>query len=297
LNRARLEQDQRWALLALLAIGVVTAAWWALALWPVPGNPEWLARARVVCFNAGPDGMPDVSGWMVLIGQPLGMFAFLAVVWPKPLFGGISSLAALRWGRAALAGAGVLVAAGVFGASLRVGQAARGAVEPRLPDSFPAADHPRLDRPAPDLALVNQRGDTVTLSDLAGRPAVVTFAFGHCADICPVVVREARAARDETLGPGGAAFVVITLDPWRDTPARLGELAARWELSAGDHMLGGSVEQVEAVLDAWNVARTRNPLTGDLSHPPLTYVMDGDGAIAYATLSGRRTIAALIERL
>ena len=297
MSRARLASDQRWALLALLAIGLVSVAWWALALWPVPGNPEWLARARAVCFNAGPDGMPDVSGWMVLIGQPLGMFAFLGVVWPKPLFGGLSSLASLPWGRAALAGAGVMAVAGVFGVALRVGQAATRAVEPGLPDAFPAADHPRLDRPAPDFTLVNQRGDTVALSDLAGRPAVVTFAFGHCADICPVVVREARSARDETVGPLGAAFVVITLDPWRDTPARLGELATRWELSEGDHMLGGSVEEVEAALDAWNVARTRNAITGDVAHPPLTYVVDSDGTIAFATLSGRQTIAALIERL
>jgi cytochrome oxidase Cu insertion factor (SCO1/SenC/PrrC family) len=62
-------------------------------------------------------------------------------------------------------------------------------------------------------------------------------------------------------------------------------------------MLGGSVEEVEAVLDAWNVARTRNPTTGDVAHPPLTYLVDPDGTIAFATLSGRETIAALIDRL
>jgi protein SCO1/2 len=297
LNRARLESDQRWALLALLAIGVVTVGWWALALWPVPGNPEWLTRARVVCFNAGPDGMPDVSGWMVLIGQPLGMLAFLAVVWPKSLFEGLSSLASVPWGRWALAAAASIAVAGVFGVSLRVGQAATRTVSPTLPESPAVAEHPRLDRPAPALGLVNQRGETIGLSGLRGRPAVVTFAFGHCADICPVVVREARTARDETLGPEGAAFVVITLDPWRDTPPRLGDLAIRWELAPGDHMLGGSVEDVEAVLDAWNVARSRNPVTGDIAHPPLTFLLDSEGTIAFATVSGRKTVAALIARL
>jgi protein SCO1/2 len=297
LSRARLAPGQRWALLALLAIGLVTVAWWALALWPVRNDAEWLTRARAVCFNVGPDGMPDVTGWMVLIGQPIGMLSFLAVVWPKALFGGLSGLASRPRGRAVLVFAAVLAAAGLFGVSLRVGQAATGAVEPRLPDAFPAAEHPRLDRPAPALGLVNQRGETVALSDLAGRPAVVTFAFGHCADICPVVVREARTARDETMGPDGATFVVVTLDPWRDTPSRLGDLAVRWELAPRDQLLGGSVEQVEAALDAWNVARSRNGLTGDIAHPPLTYIMDADGTIAFATLSGRETIAALIRRL
>lgn len=297
MSRTRLASDQRWALLALLAIGVVTIGWWALALWPVPGNPEWLTRARAVCFNAGPSGMPDVSGWMVLIGQPLGMVAFLAVVWPKPLFGGISSLTSLRWGRVVLAGVVALMVAGAFGVSLRVGQAATRTVMPTLPESPSVATHPRLDRPAPALGLVNQRGETIDLSDLRGRPAVVTFAFGHCGDICPVVVREARQARDETLGPVGAAFVVITLDPWRDTPPRLGDLATRWELAPGDQMLGGSVEQVETVLDAWNVARTRNPVTGDIAHPPLTFLLDAEGTIAFATVSGRQTMAGLIDRL
>lgn len=295
--RARLQSDHRWALLALAAIGLVTVAWWALALWPVPGNPEWLSRARAVCFNAGPDGMPDASGWMVLIGQPLGMLAFLAVVWPRALLGGLRELSAGAWGRVVLALVVAFAALGAFGVSLRVGQAATRAEEPSLPEAFPAADHPRLDRPAPALGLVNQNGATVTLSDLAGRPAVVTFAFGHCADVCPVVVREARTARDETLGPEGATFVVITMDPWRDTPGRLGDLATRWELSPGDQLLGGSVEDVEAALDAWNVARTRNPATGDIAHPPLTYIVEADGTIAFATLSGRETIAALIGRL
>lgn len=297
MKRARLESDQRWALLALTAIGIVTIAWWALALWPVRGDPEWLSRARAVCFNAGPNGMPAVSGWMVLIGQPLGMVAFLAVVWPKALFGGITRLSSLPWGRWVLIAAAAVAVAGAFGVSLRVGQAATRTVMPTLPESPSVANHPRLDRSAPALGLVNQRGETIALSDLAGRPAVVTFAFGHCGDICPVVVREARSARDETLGPLGAAFVVVTLDPWRDTPPRLGDLAERWELAPGDHMLGGSVEEVEAVLDAWNVTRARNPVTGDIAHPPLTLLLDSGGTIAFATVSGRKTIAGLIERL
>jgi cytochrome oxidase Cu insertion factor (SCO1/SenC/PrrC family) len=89
----------------------------------------------------------------------------------------------------------------------------------------------------------------------------------------------------------------LTLDPWRDTPPRLGDLAIRWELVPGDHMLGGSVEDVEAVLDAWNVARSRNPVTGDIAHPPLTFLLDSEGTIAFATVSGRKTVAALIDRL
>jgi len=75
------------------------------------------------------------------------------------------------------------------------------------------------------------------------------------------------------------------------------ELARRWELGPGDHMLGGEVEEVEAVLDAWNVARQRDLVTGDVAHPPLVYLLDEEGVIAFATLSGRETLVGLAGRM
>ncbi len=294
----RLDRGGRLALLALGAVLVITAGWWALALWPAPGaTPEWLARARAVCFNAGPDGLPDVSGWMLLIGQPLGMLGFLAVVWPRPLARGLGWLGRRRAGQAALAATVLLVVAGLAGAGVRVARAAAADAPPRLPAGMAASDHPRLDRPAPALGLVDHRGERVDLSALEGRPALVTFAFGHCADICPLVVENARRARDEAWGPDGASLVVVTLDPWRDTPGRLPDLAERWQLGPGDHMLGGEVEEVEAVLDAWNVARERDTRTGDVAHPPLLYLVDATGTIAFATLSGKDVVVGLAERL
>ncbi|HEX9884855.1 MAG TPA: SCO family protein, partial [Longimicrobiales bacterium] len=229
MGRATLDRGARLTLFALLGILAVTAAWWALALWPTAGAPpEWLARARAVCFNAGPDGLPDVSGWMLLIGQPMGMLGFLVVVWPAPLFRGVRWLTDRPSGWATLAGALVLVLGGLTGAGVRVARASAAQAPPRLPQMMAAADHPRLDQEAPELGLVDQRGDRVTLADLEGRPALVTFAFGHCGDICPVVVESARRARDDAWGTDGAALVVVTLDPWRDTPPRLSDLAERW---------------------------------------------------------------------
>ena len=73
------------------AILVITASWWALALWPVgPATPEWFLRTREVCFGIHPDGLPDAGGWILLIGQPLGMIALLAVVWPAELRAGLA---------------------------------------------------------------------------------------------------------------------------------------------------------------------------------------------------------------
>jgi hypothetical protein len=40
-------------LAALAAVLLMTVGWWALALWPVPGDPGVARAARAVCFNAG----------------------------------------------------------------------------------------------------------------------------------------------------------------------------------------------------------------------------------------------------
>src|SRR3990172_2988440 len=122
------ERGRALAVAALGSLAATTAAWWALALWPVPGGvPEWLARARFVCFNAGPDGLPDASGWLLLVGEPIGMLAVLLAVWGRPVRAGLRSLASRPAGRLALAGVGALAALGLGGGAGRVAAASRSA--------------------------------------------------------------------------------------------------------------------------------------------------------------------------
>ena len=76
-----------------------------------------------------------------------------------------------------------------------------------------------------DFELTNQRGERMRLSDLKGRALVMFFGYTFCPDVCPatlVRMREVRAA----LPPEDAARftgVLISVDPARDTPERLGQ--------------------------------------------------------------------------
>jgi protein SCO1/2 len=287
------------ALGALAAILLVTVAWWALALWPVAAAPAWLARTRAVCFGAAPGGLPDAAGWLLLIGEPIGMVGLLVAVWGRALGEGLTLAARRPLGRIALAGVGVGLLAGVS-ASARLVAEVRGepfSVGPdrSLSETLAAA---RVDEAAPELELIDQHGDTVALDRLAGRLAIVTFAFAHCTTVCPVTVRAARsAARRLTEQGRPAELLVVTLDPWRDTPARLPSIAAEWKLEPGMHVLSGEQADVERVLTRWRVPRVRNPATGDITHPTMVYVVAGNGRLAYALDADDDAIVAAVAGL
>lgn len=284
------------ALGALAGILAITGVWWALALWPLPGDaPAWLLRTRVVCFGSAANGLPTTAGWMALIGQPLYMLATLWLIWGEVVAGGLRAIARSPAGRAALDGSGVLLAAGLAAAGYRVASAGTRAAGD-APARIAPAEVPRLDRRAPPLALVDQRGRPVTLDRFRGRPVLLTFAYAHCETVCPLVVQDLLRARDRTadLDP---AVLVITLDPWRDTPARLPSIALTWRLGTEALVLSGAVADVERTLDGWNVARERNLRTGDVTHPALVYVIDRNGRIAYLVNGNAETLEALVRRL
>ena len=283
---------------ALLALVLITAGWWALALWPAPATPpDWLIQARLVCFNAGPNGLPDASGWLLLIGQPIGMFAVLMVIAGPSVRAGIASLRYSMAGRAALYAVPALALIGLGAAGVRVADAL-GSAGPAGIQELPLT-YPRLDRPAPELGLADQHGTEVTLDRFWGRPVLVTFAFGHCEAICPAIVQQTLAAQRRAVQGSGVvpAVVVITLDPWRDTPARLPHLAEQWGMGPDAHVLSGDIAQVNKILDEWQVARQRDGRTGDIGHPPLVFLLDADGRIAYAASGGVGPLSELLSRL
>ncbi|HUF51289.1 MAG TPA: SCO family protein [Longimicrobiales bacterium] len=294
-----LERDEAQALAGLVALFAITAAWWALALWPVENGPAWLERTRYVCFGVAASGLPDGGGWIGLIAGPLGMLGILVAGW----YGGMRSLllrARSSRGVAAALGAlalGCMVL--ITGAGVRVQQVRAATTWLETDNAVPPATYPRLDRAAPLLVLTTQHGDVIDLANLAGTPVLVTFAYAHCTTVCPIVVSHTLRAQQALRDSGAdAAVLIITLDPWRDTPSRLPAMAQSWGLpAAGAWVLSGAAEAVEATLDGWEVPRGRDLSTGEVTHPSLVYVVDRNGRIAYASTGGTDALVALVRRL
>jgi protein SCO1 len=70
---------------------------------------------------------------------------------------------------------------------------------------------------APEFALRDQDGRTVTAASLRGRPAVVTFLYTHCKDTCPITAHQVKGALDDLRRPVPA--IAISVDPPNDTRA------------------------------------------------------------------------------
>lgn len=283
-----------------MAIGFVlfvTVGWWGFAFWSIPGAPEWLARARSVCFNLTDTGLPDAKGWLLLVGQPPAMLAVLFVAWTDETVGALRRLAALPAGRAlAFMVFATFVTGGAWVATTVRDANATPTFSSGLDEAAPAT-YPRLDREWPYVqGLVDQTGAPFDHTRLSGRPALVTFAFGNCETVCPAVVHRAREVRHEV--DGEFSIVVYTLDPWRDTPSTLPRLVDQFMLDgAEDFLVSGPVDAVEAALDAWDIPRVRDERTGDVSHPALVYLVESDGTVAYASSGGPIQLASLAERL
>ena len=266
------------ALLTLVAIIAITAAWWALALWPVGASePEWLLRTRAACFGSAPGGLPDAGGWVLLIGEPLGITAFFLALWRHDLADDLRRLRADPVWR--IVGANLTIAA-IVAVGLVGARVARGYGVGRSVQMRDAGVLTRLGIVAPSFTLIDQQSRHLSLAVFRGHPVLLTFAFGHCETVCPTIIGDLMAAR-RTARREDVRLVVITIDPWRDTPDRLPNLATHWGLGQDDRILSGTVDDVQGALDALGIARARNETTGVVEHPATVMLLDERGTIVW----------------
>ncbi len=97
-------------------------------------------------------------------------------------------------------------------------------------------------------AWTDDRGQTVTLADYRGAPAVVAMFYRSCRVRCPMTlgalrrVEEAFAKAHEPV-----RFVLVTLDPQSDTPERLAKFREEQRLDGTWHLLSGTLTSTRAL--------------------------------------------------
>jgi protein SCO1/2 len=161
-------------------------------------------------------------------------------------------------------------------------------------DTAPSPDSASARVEVPDVELVDQDGRAVRIRSLlqSGKPVVVSFIFTTCTTVCPMlssIVSRVQEKLGDRLG-AEVLLVSVTVDPGRDTPARLKAYATRHHARPGWTWLTGGRGQVEQVLRGMG-AYTPN----FADHPPMVLV--GDGAGGWTRLNGFPSQVAIVAQV
>jgi protein SCO1 len=142
---------------------------------------------------------------------------------------------------------------------------------------------------APPFTLTSQDGKPVALADFRGKVVALTFIYTGCPDICPLLTQKMVDVQDALGAEFGSkiAFVSISLDPERDTPAVLKDYAQFWGAKLdGWTFLTGSLEAVRDVTRQYGVFFSKKE-DGSVEHSQLTSVVDAEGQMRVQYLGAR----------
>lgn len=124
-----------------------------------------------------------------------------------------------------------------------------------------------------DTQLTDQNGKQVKFKSevLGNRLVVIDFAYTSCTTVCPVLTALMVKVQTQLGGRVGneVQLVTVTVDPARDTPARMKEYAAKNGVKPGWVWLTGPVGQVNDVLKGFGAYSANFE-----EHPPLVLVGD-----------------------
>lgn len=154
----------------------------------------------------------------------------------------------------------------------------------------------RIDRKVPQLALQDANGHATSLTAFRGKVVVFSPFLTLCHEVCPLTTGafEAMHRAIERAGLGDkVVFAEISVDPWRDTPARL----RAYTRLTGLHftLLTGSHAQLARFWRFFGVAfyKTKEgkpPDTDWLTHKPLTFDVGHTDGLFLLGADGRERI-------
>ncbi|KAL6758086.1 thioredoxin-like protein [Haematococcus lacustris] len=129
--------------------------------------------------------------------------------------------------------------------------------------------------------LLDYDGKPFTDKDLRGEFALLYFGFTHCPDICPDELEKIAEALDMVEGQVGVKVVpvFISVDPERDTPARIKAYVKEFH----PRMLGltGDLEAVKRTSKAYRVYYSKTGEAGAkdylVDHSIIHYLIDPHG--------------------
>jgi protein SCO1/2 len=262
---------------------ITTLIWWSFAFAPITSeSPDWLKRAQYVCFGSLPGGLPNSGGWLLLIGGPLLLFLALIIGFFDELKTGLSFIKRSQFGKIMFATLFVftLWQGVVITKKIKTTLAANTISFENLDLSALPDNYPKISTPLPGFTHISHIGHKISSKDALGKMGFITFVFSHCATVCPTLTKNIINVLTKLPTDNTYAWF-ITLDPWRDTPSLISQQADLWHLPKNAYLLSDKPEAIQKTLDLFNVPRSRNEKTGEVTHPGLVYLVNQKGELTY----------------
>src|SRR5579864_2418618 len=132
------------------------------------------------------------------------------------------------------------------------------------------------EQPAPDIRLLNQFGQPMSLSQFRGKLVMLSFQDSECTTVCPLTAQSMLEAK-QMLGAAGSQVQLIGVDANPDATSvadvlaysRAHGLVNQWDF------LTGSLAQLKTAWGAYNIAVQIEQ--GQIDHTPALFVIDQRG--------------------
>ncbi len=191
----------------------------------------------------------------------------------------------------------MVMAGGMLGSVLRQQQPGEPENSVAIVDAADSSDQSGsvdIDPPEalPDFTLMDTQGNPVRLSDYRGRLVVMYFGYTYCPDFCPATLIDYREIKRD-LGELAeeVVFVMVSVDPERDTPELLARYMARFDPDFVG--LTGTPEAIRAAADAFNVYYEIEPHEPgayySVGHTASKFLVDREGRLTTVFSFGTRT--------
>jgi protein SCO1/2 len=128
-------------------------------------------------------------------------------------------------------------------------------------------------------SLADQSGRPQSWRALRGKPRIVTMFYSSCPYMCPLIVESGKSV-DRALTPAERArlgFVLVSMDPARDSPAALMALAQKRGIDTKRWLLlRPAAKDVRPIAGVLGV-RYRALADGEFNHTSVLVLLDAEG--------------------
>ncbi len=119
--------------------------------------------------------------------------------------------------------------------------------------------------------------DSLALADFRGGPVVLAMVYADCGTACPLIVQDMKRI-GKAAGDVPLRYVLVSLDPERDTPERMRSFRHMHAIGEGWTMLRGSEDDVQTLAAILGV-RYRPDSDGAIAHSNIISLLDAHGDV------------------